>query len=126
MTANPVRDFAGTPQGEWQIVNGDFAVVAGQAAVPQGIRCRVSLILGEASVLDQTKGVDYLGAIIVKNPDPLVVKGVLQEAISETPDVTNVYGAQLIGPTAQRSASIAWQVDTVYSQNPFSDQVTVP
>lgn len=121
--ADPVRDFLGTEDGEWAIVNGDFAVVSGEAAVLQGIRCRVGLFLGEA-YLDETKGVDYIDSILIKGPDPLVVRGIIEEAIADTPDVTNVVGAQLLNDG--RDARISYQVDTVYSEEPLTQQVRIP
>jgi hypothetical protein len=124
--ADPVRDFASTASGEWATSNGDFGTVAGAAAVPQAIRIKVGMILGEC-FLDETIGVDYLGQIIdIKNPDPLVVRALIQAPIEDTPDVTNVVGAELIGPDKDREASIAYQVDTIYSQEPFSGTVEVP
>jgi hypothetical protein len=124
-SANPVRDFAGTESGEWAIVNGDFGVVAGAAAVPQGIRVRVKTILGEI-FLDESLGVDYLGKILVKAPDPLEVRAEIGEQILSTPDVTDAMGTSLVGPDAERQATISYQVATIYSQSPISGTVSSP
>jgi hypothetical protein len=123
--ADPVRDFRGTEDGEWAIVNGDFDVVAGAEAVPQGIRVRVSTFLGEC-LLDESKGVDYVDSILVKNPDPLVVRAIIEERISDTPDVTSVVGAALQQDGATREASIDYTVGTVYGEDVISDSVSVP
>lgn len=123
--ADPVRDFAGTQDGEWSIVNGDFSTVAGAAAVPQGIRIRVGMFLGEC-YLDESIGVDYLGVILVKNPDPLVVRAELQSPIADTPDVTNVSGAGLVEDPETREASITYAADSIYSEQPFVDTIGVP
>jgi hypothetical protein len=124
MADGPVRDFLGTDSGEWSIVNGDFAVAAGSAAVPQGIRVRLGLFIEEA-YLEEDKGVDYLGSINVKNPDPLVVKGILSDAISDTPDVVTVIGVQL-QVDSDREGSISYAVDTVYSEQPFTGTIETP
>lgn len=125
--AGPVRDFLGTEDGEWAIVNGDFAFAEGADAVPQGIRIRLGMFLGEC-YLDESVGVDYLGSILdVKNPDPLVVRGLLQDQIAQTPDVTNVVGAELVqADDGSREASIDYQVDTIYSTSTFSGTIGVP
>lgn len=129
--ADPVRDFKGDAGGEWVIENGDFAAVSGADAVVQGIRVRLGLFRGEC-YLNRAAGVQYLdddetGAIgiIGKNRDPLVVKGELSEAIADTPDVTNVVGAQLVQGD-DREASIAYAVDSVYSTEPVSGTVSTP
>lgn len=121
--AEPTRDFKLDADGEWVTENGDFVRVGGADAVPQGIRIRVGLILGEA-YLDESEGVDYFGSVLVKNPDPIVVRSVIGEQIAKTPDVVAVVGAQLTDE-GDRQASIAYQVDTVYGQA-FTDSVQVP
>jgi hypothetical protein len=119
-----VRDFKSTVDGEWAIENGDFATISDADAVPQGIRIRLGMFLGEC-YLDESVGVDYIDSINIKNADPLVVRGLLSAAIAETPDVTNVVGAQVV-QTAEREASVEYQVDTVYSVEPISGQTGVP
>lgn len=122
--SGPVRDFLETVTGEWSIVNGDFATVGGEDAVGQGVRIRLGMFLGEC-YLDEDAGIDYVNSILVKGPDPLVVRGLLSTAIAATPDVTNVIGAEL-QLDASREASIGYLIDTVYSESPVSGQVGVP
>jgi hypothetical protein len=123
--SGPVRDFLGTPDGEWVVSGGDFAAVAGPDAVPQGIRIRLQLFLAEC-YLDEAKGTDYLGVILVKDFDPLVVRAELASQIADTPDVINVIGAELIQSDNDRGASISYTCDTVYSQQPFAATVATP
>lgn len=125
VVAGPVRDFKGTEDGEWAVENGDFAVVAGADAVPQGIRCRLGMFLGEC-YLDEGAGVDYLGSILVKNPDDLVVRALLEEAIANTPDVTSVLGAQLDIDPLTREAAISYTAGTIYSETPLDGQEEIP
>lgn len=127
----PVRDFLLDASGDLAVVNGDFAVVGGQtddenlAAVLQGVQTRLRLFLGEC-YLDESQGVDYLGKILVKNPDPNGVATELSRAIAATPDVTLVRSAGLVGPDASRSASISYEVQTVYSTNTIAGLVATP
>lgn len=123
--ADPVRDFRGTEDGEWAIVNGDFDVVAGAEAVPQGIRVRVGTFLAEC-LLDNAKGVDYVDTVLVKGADPLVVRAIIEERIADSPDITNVVGAELREDPETREASIDYIVDTVYGDEPLSESVGVP
>jgi hypothetical protein len=125
MADGPIRDFLSTPSGGWAVVNNDFAAVGGAAAVPQGARIRVRTFLSEI-FLDESQGVDYLGAILIKNPDHLRVRAELADALADTPDVTEVVGASLAGPDSRRRASINFKLATVYSQKPTSDSIEVP
>ncbi len=118
-----IRDFKATEDGEWYIEDGDFKTISDEDAVGQGIRIRARTFLGEI-YLDESVGVDYIDSILIKNPDPLVVRGLLSEAIAKTPDVTNVVGAQLINEGG-RQYSIAYSVDTVYSDTSISEQFEV-
>lgn len=122
--ADPVRDFKIDDDGEWVTENGDFVKVAGADAVAQGIRISLGLMLGEC-FLDEAAGTDYLGQINVKDPDPLVVREVLRERIQRVPDVTNVVGAELSGPDADREASIQFAYDTVYSEETIEGEIGV-
>jgi hypothetical protein len=123
--ADPVRDFASDEDGEWIVQAADFTSVAGQAAVEQGIRTRLRMFL-EDCFLDDTVGVDYVGQILIKDADPLVVRELLRTAIVDTPDVTSVTGSQLDGPDSNRDATIAYTADSIYSEQPFSAQVDLP
>lgn len=120
----PVRDFKSTEDGEWAVVNGDFVNVAGEEAVPQGIRIRLGMFLGEC-YLNEDLGVDYF-TIMSKGVDSLLVRSLLQRPIADTPDVVNVVGAELVRESGTRDAAIAYQCDTVYSDVTLAGQQKVP
>lgn len=123
--AAPVRDFKGTQDGEWDTTGGDFSTLSGVDAVPQGARIRVGMFLSEC-YLDESIGIDYIDQILVKDPDPLVVRAMYQIALLDTPDVTNAVGSQLLKEDGTRDASINFLLDTIYSEDPLSVQVGVP
>lgn len=124
--ADPVRDFRLDANGDLAVVNGDFGVIAGEEAVPQGIKTRTRMFLGE-SFLDETVGVDYLGQILsVKNPDPLVVNELLRAPIAATPDVTLVVDNQFDLNGLNRTLDVAYKVFTIYSTQPLPGSVEVP
>jgi hypothetical protein len=121
--AEPVRDFKLTEDGEWDVQNGDFAVVAGQEAVPQGIRIRTRFWKGEC-FLDESIGVDYHDVVFAKPTDPLHVRAEFESAIRDTPDVKAVVGAQLIDD-GDRNATLDFQYDDAYSEDTLSAQSKV-
>lgn len=122
--ADPIRDFLVDANNDLAVVNGDFATVAGPAAVSQGISIRVQMFLTEV-FLDESIGVDWLGQILVKNPNPVVIRELLREAIADSPDVTNVIGTQ-VQMLPNREAAISYQVASTYSSSPILGQVVVP
>lgn len=119
-----VRDFKIDSDGEWVVENGDFTTVSDGDAVAQGIRIRVGMFKGEC-YLNQSIGVDYIDSVFVKNPDPLLIRSLFEAAISATPDVTNVVGAELVNE-GNRNYSISYIADTVYATDPLVGQVSVP
>lgn len=120
-----IRDFLGTDDGEWAVVNGDFAFAEDQVAVVQGMRIRAGMFLGEC-YLNEDIGVDWLGKILIKGADPLVVRAEIQRNLAETPDVTNIAAADLIQELGSRDASITYLADSVYSTEPFTASIEVP
>ncbi len=116
----PIRDFLlNTTTGKLAVVNGDFATVGGAsdaenlAAVGQAIKVRVRMFLGEVW-LDESIGVDWLGQILVKNPNPVVVRELIRRAIAETPDVLSVTAANLELDASTRAGSITYRVATTF------------
>ena len=75
--------------GERVLVGANYLFAEGGAAVKQGIAARVRLFLGEYW-LDEGRGVDYFGKILIARPQPMVVEAELSRAIADTPDVTAV------------------------------------
>ena len=123
--ADPVRDFLGDANGHLAIVNGDFAVVAGRAAVVQGVGVRAKFFLAD-SYLDESQGIDYLGQIFnVKNPDQIVTSELIREGIADTPDLLTVVASSFTDSSADREASVAFQIRDVYSEQPVQGQVDV-
>lgn len=126
----PIRDFLLGDDGDLAVVNGNFALVGGetdeanQAAVKQAIACRLRMFLGEY-FLDESVGVDYFGQILVRNPDPQVIRELLRQTIAGTPDVVDVVGADLLLDSPTRSASISYTVQSVYSTEPITGTVAI-
>jgi len=103
----PVRDILLDANGERLLVNGDYGRADGTQAVKQGIECNVRLYKGDCW-LDEDAGVDYLGRVLVANPNPLVVKPEIAKAIAATPDVTDVVAVAYNVDKATRQASVAY------------------
>lgn len=121
--ADPVRDFSLDDDGDLAVANGDRVLVAGRDAVKQGCQVKAKVFLGEI-YLNQSIGVDYLNKILIKNPDPLVVREQIRARLLAVPDVLEVVGSQLT-IDSNRAATITYQIRDAYSETPVSDSVTV-
>jgi hypothetical protein len=133
----PVRDFKLDEAGDRVAVRGDWALsgstptmsvseakAADLEAVAQGIRTRVRMFLGEYW-LDESIGVDWLGQILIKNPNELVVRELIRRAIADTPDVIDVVGGRL-EPLGNREYTIRYKVRTVYGVIDDTMEITTP
>lgn len=126
----PIRDFLQDANGDLAVVNGDFArsggdsVDANQAAVKQAIAIRVKFFLAEY-FLDESIGVDWLGQILVKNPDQVVVVELIREAIMSTPDVVAVASVDLVDD-GDRRWHVDYVVQTVYSTTTIDGSIASP
>lgn len=128
MADEPVRDFLQDPvTGDIAVVNGDWGQARGQPGAAQLIRISLRTFLGEIFI-DQTLGVDWLGSILGKDPNPLVVRTLLKEAILAVYDVVDATGADLVRAADgdPRHYAIAMKAQTVYSASPIEESVTVP
>lgn len=116
------RDFKMDANDDLAVENSDFAAIGGADAIGQACKIRLRLMLGEYW-LDDEAGVDYLGQILIKNPDQTVVKELLRDALMGVPDVTGVIAADLAIDNATRQATISFTVSTSYSDARVSGQV---
>ena len=57
---------------------------------------------------------------------PMGLRVASELPIDAVPDVTNVTGAQVQLDDLTREASVDYQVDSVYSEEPFSESVEAP
>ena len=121
----PVRDILLDKQGN-RLLNSagtDYALVDGAQAVAQGVQCALSLQLTEYW-LDQSLGTPYLQQILVKNPNPIVVKSVLAAQIAAVADITNVGNATLVLDSRTRAAAVTYSAASSVGAVAATVQVT--
>ena len=103
----PRRDILLDDLGNRLLLEGDYGFADGVQAVKQGIQCRLRLLRGE-NWLDQAKGVDWQGTILVRKPNPIAVRAELATAIADTPDVTRVGATSYAVNSATRLGSVTY------------------
>lgn len=69
-----------------QIVNGDLSIVEGLDFIRQRLEIRLDIGKGEW-FLDITKGIDWRGAVLVRNPDLSQIGALFADRILSTPSV---------------------------------------
>jgi hypothetical protein len=75
--------------GDLLIVNGDLVLTTGSDATRQRVQQALSAYNGEW-FLDLSYGIPYYQNILVKNPNPVVVEGLLRAAVQAVPGVLEI------------------------------------
>ncbi len=96
-----------------QILNGDLALVSEVEELQQRLLTRLRWFYGEY-VFDTSNGMRYFEDILVKNPNLPNIENLLKSIISETDGVNKILSFKLEYDPKQRTASIFFEVDTVY------------
>jgi hypothetical protein len=106
-------DFKNDPT-TWDLAtyNGDLVLVDNADAIQQHLIQRLKLFRGEW-FLDLDAGVPYFQDILVKNPNPVLVDGVLKDAILETPGVLELSSFSMTYDSTARTLVVAFQVETI-------------
>lgn len=92
-----------------ELVNGDLAITIEDDAVRQHIQQRLRAFKGEW-FLDLSNGVPYFQDILKKNPNPIVLDGVLKDAILSTPGVLELLSFDLNYINATRKLTLDFSV----------------
>lgn len=102
--ADDVRDLKLDAFGDLVVENGDLALVGGLDALRQDAETRLKLVLSEW-FLAVSKGVDWFGEILVKNPNMARVEAIFRQELLDTPGITGVLEMPLSFDHASRALS---------------------
>lgn len=105
-----IRDiaFAG---GELVFRDGDLATVSGADAIVQDIACRLAFFRGEW-FLAPDEGVPWFERVLVKNPNPALVRSTIRDALLSTPGVLDVLELSIRFDAAARNLAVTYRVST--------------
>lgn len=81
--------FRHIPAGDLALVNGTTRVVRDAEQAAQGIDTALDTFLGEY-FLDLRIGMPYFRDVLIKNPNPEVVRSVFRKAIKTRPGIVSV------------------------------------
>jgi len=93
------------------ITDGIFDLVSGAALVAQRLNWRFQTQRGEW-LLDQTMGMDYLGSIMVHNPDLGIIRALFVELLTGTEGVKVIESLTLEFVRGQRWLNVSFRVRT--------------
>lgn len=93
------------------IKDGDFLIIDNAERVAQQIKVRILTFLGEW-FLDNTHGIPYLEYILVKQPNPALIKQILSEQISAVNDVKSLTSIELDYDVKNRTLIVNYEVTT--------------
>jgi|FreactcultureFD7_1027221.scaffolds.fasta_scaffold08087_2 hypothetical protein len=97
---------------------GDVLLINGPERVAQDLKIALLTFLGEY-FLAPNVGVDYLGSILVKNPDRILIESILRAVASEVRDVLQVLELTLLIDHEARKLGVATVVQTPYGPVEF-------
>lgn len=100
-----------TTFGDIYLVNGDLATVSGAAAILQNILQTLGVFAGEW-FLNVNQGVDYLGKILIKNPNQRIIDAILISQILSVPGVTALTSYSFKADFVTRTLSVRFSAQT--------------
>jgi hypothetical protein len=116
-------DFMNDPTTwDLKVTNGDLVLVSNADAIQQHLIQRLKLFRGEW-FLDLDAGVPYFQDILVKNPNPALVDGVLKDAILGSPGVLELTSFSMIYDTTARTLTVTFTVETINGPVDVSTQL---
>lgn len=119
------EDFAIDQTGTEDIYlddQGRLVGVNGSEGRAQRIRIRLKTQLGEW-FLNTGVGVDWLGNVLVRNPDLRAIRAEISLVIRSVPEVIQINSLELDNDDATRQLTVTFSVLT--TEGPITDEVTV-
>lgn len=84
-----MADLELTDLGDLKVTNDELNIIDDDAAIRQHLAIRLRFFLGEW-FLDERLGIPYFDSILVKNPNLILVRGILRNAILTTPGIQSL------------------------------------
>ena len=104
-----MADLRLTDDGDLAIVDDALSIVDGEEALRQHLLIRLRFFLGEW-FLDSRLGVPYFDSVLVKNPNLVLVRGIIRQAILTTPGVDSIESFDFTYTNATRRMELNFTV----------------
>lgn len=106
------------PKGDLVLENGTTKPIDGAEYARQRIECDLSLFLGEW-FLDKREGIPYFRDVLIKNPNPAVVRSIFRSTILKVPGIVDVPTLDIVLDKSARRMTVTWEAL-------YQDNTTVP
>lgn len=114
-----MNDIQMTKNGDLAIMHSDIGTTD---SIEQAIMIRLRWILGEY-LYGPDFGIDYFGEVLVKNPNKLLITGIINEQILSVDGVSGVSNLKLVLDRKTRVGTISFRVET--KQGPIDLMETI-
>ena len=117
MAADTLRDLALDEEGQGDITLavGDLVLTSGLTGLRQSIAIRQRFFRGEW-FLNLLAGIPYYQDVLIKNPDPGVLRSVFRADLLDTPGVLDVISLRLTRDAAARELNVQWRVSSDFGE----------
>lgn len=94
---------------------GNMLLIDGPERVAQDMKIALLMFYGEY-FFDRSRGIDYFGSVLVKNPDKILIESLLRASVSEVRDVIQVLDLQLAIDHKERKLGVYLNALTAYGE----------
>lgn len=101
------RDLALDINGDWEISAGDLQLIGDGPAIVQAVQIALQFFQGEW-FLDVSAGLPWWQQVLVKNPNPNQVQGVIRSAILAVPGVQGIQALAINYDPQQRTLAVSF------------------
>lgn len=108
--------------GDLQVVDGEVQIVTDVEAVRQFLKQKLKTILN-THFLDLSLGLDYLGLVLVKNPNLDVITTIFVNEIVTTPGIISLDEFDMNFDTVNRELSLAFTAQTKDGEIQFNEAI---
>ncbi len=117
-----MSDLEINSDSDLNIIEGDLVLCDFTTEIPQLLKRRLRFFLKEW-FLDESLGVPYFEEVLVKNPSPVAVDGILKRAIIETPGVIDLIRFDLDYDQALRKFVVSFEARSVTGLLVFNEEI---
>lgn len=110
--------------GELVIENNDLVLVSGIDAMLQRITRKLKFIINDWFI-NSSKGLDYSGLVLVKNPNLNYIDNMIIVTVTDDPEIIRMieYKSELLNNNNARKLRVKFKAQSVYGVAPFEGVV---
>lgn len=107
--------------GELAISGNDLVLISGVDALLQRIARKLRFIINDW-YLNSSKGIDYVGTVLVKNPNLNYIDNMIMITVTDDPEITRIveYKSEFINIGNARKLQVAFRALSVYGTINFN------